>query len=120
MEFAAELYDLCSQDLKKLYPSLAQLVNITLYDVAPKILPMFDEKLASYALKVFKRDGIKVKTEHHIEELRAGLSGLLPGEDGGCFTLETKEEGEVGVGMCVWSTGRSLPFCVASVDFQQA
>lgn len=78
---------------------------------------MFDEKLASYALKVFKRDGIKVKTEHHIEELRAGLSGVVPGDDGGCFTLRTREEGEVGVGMCVWSTGRSLPLRIAFVDF---
>ena len=106
VEFAAELFDLCHDDLVKLYPSLLPYVNITIYDVAPKILPMFDTKLASYALELFKRDGIKVKTEHHIEELRTGLPGSSPdGNDVGCFTLKTKEDGETGIGMCVWSTG---------------
>jgi NADH dehydrogenase FAD-containing subunit len=81
-------------------------MNITIYDVAPKILPMFDSKLADYALNLFKRDGIKVKTQHNIEELRAGLPGKAREQgDGGCFTLKTKQEGEMGVGMCVWSTG---------------
>ena len=81
-------------------------MNITIYDVAPKILPMFDSKLADYALNLFKRDGIKVKTQHNIEELRAGLPGKACEQgDGGCFTLKTKQEGEMGVGMCVWSTG---------------
>lgn len=81
-------------------------VKITIYDVAPKILPMFDANLAEYAMHLFARDGISIKTEHHIQELRPGLPGWKPGQkDGGCFTLKTKEEGEIGVGMCVWSTG---------------
>jgi NADH dehydrogenase FAD-containing subunit len=77
------------------------------YDVASKILSMFDESLSNYALEAFRRDGISVKTEHHIEELRRGLPGASGLEDGAerCFTLKTKEEGEVGVGMTVWSTG---------------
>ena len=63
---------------------------------------MFDQNLAQYALKNFKRDGISVKTEHHIEELRPGLPGSEdPSNDGGCFTLRTKEDGEFGVGMCM-------------------
>ncbi|QSZ36459.1 hypothetical protein DSL72_006338 [Monilinia vaccinii-corymbosi] len=116
VEFAAELFDLCHEDLSTLYPSLTPHVNITIYDVAPKILPMFDKNLANYALEHFKRDGIHIKTEHHILGLRPGLplSGAA-GEDGGGsergFTLRLKEEGEVGVGMCVWSTGLMMnPF----------
>ena len=106
VEYAAELHDLCHEDLRKLYPSLIPHVNITIYDVAPKILPMFDTKLAEYALQLFKRDGIKVKTQHNIEGLQPGIPGKTRTQgDGGVFTLKTKQEGDIGVGMCVWSTG---------------
>ena len=106
VEFAAELHDLIHEDLKKVYPSLIPHVNITIYDVAPKILPMFDQKLAEYALKLFKRDGIQVKTEHNIVSLKPGMPGKDREQfDGGVFTLKTKQDGDVGVGICVWSTG---------------
>jgi NADH dehydrogenase FAD-containing subunit len=95
--------------MKKLYPSLISDVSITIYDVAPNILSMFDSSLANYALETFRRDGIKVKTSHHIEELRKGSPGSAE-ENGGCLTLKTKEEGEVGVGMCVWSTGQPFHY----------
>lgn len=103
------MHDLVHDDLSFLYPSLIPLVNITVYDVAPTILSMFDKSLANYALRTFAREGIRVKTEHHILELRAGFPGNAQGEtekmseEG--FTLTTKEDGEVGIGMCVWSTG---------------
>lgn len=70
---------------------------------------MFDSKLADYALNLFKRDGIRVQTQHNIESLHPGLPGKGRQQgDGGCFTLKTKQEGEMGIGMCVWSTGQSL------------
>ncbi|TGO23944.1 hypothetical protein BPAE_0116g00040 [Botrytis paeoniae] len=113
VEFAAELFDLCQEDLSTLYPSLTPFIKITIYDVAPKILPMFDKNLANYALEHFKRDGIEIKTERHILGLRRGLPKEGEnGEDAGKgFTLNLKEEGDVGVGMCVWSTGLMMnPF----------
>lgn len=116
MELAAELSDLIHEDLVKLYPGLEKFIRVSVYDVAPRVLSTFDESLGKYAMEVYKRVGIEIKTLHHVEELRPGL----PGEDsgrtnvwntGGCYTLKTKEEGEVGVGMCVWSTGNmSNPF----------
>lgn len=119
MEFAAELSDLIHQDLSRLYPELIPSINITVHDVAPKVLSMFDDKLADYAMKTFKRQHIAIKTNSHIEELRRGLPHTRR-EDGtigdvadtqGCFTLTTKEDGEMGVGMCVWSTGNMMnPF----------
>ncbi|TAQ87662.1 hypothetical protein B7494_g4002, partial [Chlorociboria aeruginascens] len=118
VEFAAELFDLCHEDLPKLYPDLVPHVKISIYDVAPKILPMFDASLANYALGLFRRDGIQIKTEHHIEELKPGLPGEGIGmNDGGCLTLKTKEDGEMGVGMCVWSTGLMMnPFIQKALD----
>ncbi|KAL5604460.1 hypothetical protein BROUX41_002429 [Berkeleyomyces rouxiae] len=104
IEFAAELHDLIHEDLLKLYPCLANLVNITVYDVAPKVLPMFDAALSSYALDLFKRQGIQVKTLHHMLGMRRDDG---PAEDGeGVIKLQIKEEPEeVGVGLVVWSTG---------------
>jgi NADH dehydrogenase FAD-containing subunit len=118
VEFAAELFDLCHEDLKRLYPTLVPHLNITIYDVAPKILPMFDKHLAEYALGLFNRDGIKVKTQHNIEELRPGLPGSSDiSQDAGCFTLKTKQDGEIGIGMCVWSTGLMMnPFIQHALD----
>ncbi|KAH8600981.1 pyridine nucleotide-disulfide oxidoreductase-domain-containing protein [Bisporella sp. PMI_857] len=118
VEYAAELHDLIHEDLRKVYPTLVPHVNITIYDVAQKILPMFDSKLAEYALKLFKRDGIKVKTQHNIESLQPGLPEKSREQgDGGVFTLKTKQEGDIGVGMVVWSTGLMMnPFIQRALD----
>ena len=117
MEFAAELNDLVSEDLVKLYPNLTPLVDITVYDVATTVLSMFDSKLGKYAMDTFCRDGINIKTSHHVQELRQGLPRPNGGtadnlaDSLGCYTLTTAEDGEVGVGFCVWSTGNMMnPF----------
>lgn len=107
IEFAAELHDLISEDLARIYPELIPFHKITVYDVSPKVLPMFDESLAKYAMDAFRREGITIKTSHHVEGLKRGAPGNSPDShaDYACYTLKVKEEGEVGVGMCVWSTG---------------
>ncbi|USP80120.1 hypothetical protein yc1106_07394 [Curvularia clavata] len=109
IEFSAELHDLINEDMKRLYPELIQYHKITVYDVAEKVLPMFDKKLADYAMQKFKREGIDIKTSHHVEELRAGApvetSNSEKVEASHLYTLKVKEQGEIGVGMCVWSTG---------------
>lgn len=79
---------------------------------------MFHASLTNYAMNLFHRDGIRIKTQHHITELRPGLPGSTnPEVDGGCFTLTTKQDGEMGVGMCVWSTGLMMnPFIQNALD----
>ncbi|KAH6888558.1 putative pyridine nucleotide-disulfide oxidoreductase [Thelonectria olida] len=97
IEFAAELHDLIHEDLKNMYPELQEHVAITIYDIAPKVLPMFDQNLASYATDMFHRKGIRVKTEHHLQRIR---------RDGDVLMMSIKEEPEeVGAGVVVWSTG---------------
>lgn len=97
VEFAAELNDLVRDDLSKLYPRLMDHVAITVYDIAPKVLPMFDKKLAAYATERFRRQGIRVKTQHHLTRIR---------REGSTLMLRIKEEPEeVGAGIVVWSTG---------------
>lgn len=105
IEYAAELHDLVKEDLSKIYPNLMEFVSITVYDVAPKVLPMFDKTLAQYAMDTFMREGISVKTQHHLTRIR-------PDNDcEGCLKLKIKEYGdeEIGAGIVVWSTGREQP-----------
>jgi NADH dehydrogenase FAD-containing subunit len=92
IEFAAELHDLLVDDMKKVYPDLVEKASITVYDVAPVILGMFDKRLQIYAQNVFKRHGIRVATNHHVLEVQKDA-------------VVTKEDGRVPVGMVVWSTG---------------
>ncbi|KAK4225523.1 putative external mitochondrial NADH-ubiquinone oxidoreductase 1 precursor [Podospora fimiseda] len=105
IEWAAELNDLIYDDLGKMYPHLLPFVKISVYDVAPKVLPMFDQALATYAMEHFARQGIEVKTEHHLERIRLADGRL--GQKHGGLGLKIKEYGdkEVGAGMVVWSTG---------------
>ena len=49
-EFAAELYDFLHSDIVAHYPNLAKLTRITVYDVAPSILGIFDKSLVKYAI----------------------------------------------------------------------
>ncbi|KAL5610745.1 hypothetical protein FOBRF1_006862 [Fusarium oxysporum] len=100
IEFAAELHDLIHDDLARVYPDLMPFVGITVYDIAPKILPMFDKKLSSYTIDTFRRQGIHIKTQHHLQSIR-------PDEDGkGGLKIKIQEyDDEVGAGIVVWSTG---------------
>ncbi|GAA5934539.1 uncharacterized protein JCM15063_004609 [Sporobolomyces koalae] len=92
VEFAGELSDFITSDLERAFPTLAPLARITIYDVAPGILGSFDKSLQEYAEKKFDREGIKVKGNHHVKEVK---------ED----HLVIEEEGRVDFGLLVWSTG---------------
>lgn len=113
METAAEIHDFINEDLSKIYPDLAKFSSITVYDVAPKVLGAFDDKLVEHATKHFGREGIEIKTSRNIESLTAGLPGLDPtgkAKRPGA-TLKLKDEGEIGTGLCIWSTGLMMnPF----------
>lgn len=76
-------------------------VQITVYDVAPKILPMFEKTLADYAMGMFKRQNITVKTDHSIQRIRPDPDGA----GGLCLKVKEYGDAEVGAGIVVWSTG---------------
>jgi NADH dehydrogenase FAD-containing subunit len=95
VEFSAELHDLIHDDLARSYPTLVPLVTISLYDVAPRILSMFDSSLAEYASNHFARQGIHVHTRRTVTRIEEG-------------TLHLKEEPPVKFGMLVWSTGLEM------------
>lgn len=119
IEFAGELSDIAREDLTRLYPDLAEHVNITVYDVADKILPMFDKKLAKYAVEHFDKEGVVIKTSHKIRELKRGFPRTAGADNlnedvkasGYTLSLHNGEQSEIGCGFVVWSTGlMSNPF----------
>jgi NADH dehydrogenase len=124
MEVAASLSDLIKDDISKLYQPLLKYIRITIYDVAPKVLPMFDASLADYAVKHYKRRNIEIKTSHQVEELRKGMPNDPEARDtqdkqvkGRVYTIRTKQEGDVGIGICIWSTGNQVnPFVKKALD----
>ncbi|USW56138.1 Putative FAD/NAD(P)-binding domain, FAD/NAD(P)-binding domain superfamily [Septoria linicola] len=115
IEFSGELSDIVRDDLSRLYPHLMEHVKVTVYDVADKILPMFDDKLSKYAQDRAVRQGTSIKTGHSIRELKrgfpkvAGAGGVDYHDDvkASGFTLGLKNgaDSEVGCGLVVWSTG---------------
>ncbi|KAI7616138.1 FAD/NAD(P)-binding domain-containing protein [Hortaea werneckii] len=122
IEWSAELHDIIKEDLSRFYPELAGKSQITVYDVAPTVLNMFDEKLSKYAMDTFRREGIAIKTSHHVQELRRGTPTHIEQqgevkEGATSYTLKLQEGGEIGVGMCVWSTGLMMnPFVEKALE----
>ncbi|KAL3480920.1 pyridine nucleotide-disulfide oxidoreductase-domain-containing protein [Aspergillus californicus] len=110
-ELAAALRDFIASDLIALYPALEGLPRISLFDVAPRVLSMFDESLSRYAKDTMKKEGIDVRTSHTIQDLRWGPPDADPPyemDPRTCLTLTTKEEGQIGIGLCVWVTGNAM------------
>ena len=89
-ELGGSLRDFIHGDMIRLYPSLAQLPKIIIYDVAPKVLSMFDDSLSQYAMDTMSKEGIVIKTSHHVQNLRWGPPNT-PGphemDPRGCLTL---------------------------------
>lgn len=96
VEFAAQLHDFVSEDLAKLYPTVRDLVKISVIEASENILTMFDKRITQFAVEKFRRDGIDVKT---------GFKVIKVSEKD--ITMTNRSTGEISVpyGMAVWSTG---------------
>ncbi|KAJ9690292.1 hypothetical protein PVL29_012776 [Vitis rotundifolia] len=97
VEFSAELHDFVNEDLVKLYPTVKDLVKITLLEAGDHILNMFDKRITAFAEEKFQRDGIDVKTGSMVVKVSDK-------------EISTKERGNGNItsipyGMAVWSTG---------------
>ena len=110
-ELAAAICDFIHEDIVKVYPKIREEIRVTLYDVAPRVLSMFDASLSKYAMEIMSREGVEVKTNHHITGLRWGepnKEAPCEMDPKACLTLTTKEQGDVGVGVCIWTTGNEM------------
>ncbi|KAK4438632.1 External alternative NAD(P)H-ubiquinone oxidoreductase B1, mitochondrial [Sesamum alatum] len=97
VEFAAELYDFVHEDLVKIYPSVKDLVSISVIQSGDHILNTFDERISTFAEQKFQRDGIEVLTGHRVLSVSDRM-----------INMKTKSTGQnisIPHGMVVWSTG---------------
>lgn len=103
VEFAAEMHDFLTEDLKEPYAGLIQDLRITLLEAGEHILNTFDAALSDYALRLFRRQRIEVRTRSLVRRIKAK-------------SIVLADRSEVPYGLVVWSTGigptgfvRSLP-----------
>ncbi|MCE1164199.1 MAG: FAD-dependent oxidoreductase [Bacteroidetes bacterium] len=94
VEFAAELHDFIEEDVKRKYRDLAGYVEIILIEARDSILATFDKKLSEYAMKIFRRQNIVLKTNSLVSEVDKEYIHL---KDGTSFKY----------GLLVWATGNT-------------
>ncbi|MFA7360200.1 MAG: FAD-dependent oxidoreductase [Candidatus Kapaibacterium sp.] len=94
VEFAAELHDFIEDDVKRKYKYLGDLVEIILIEAKESILASFDKELSEYAMKVFKRQNISLRTKSLVESVDKSNISL---NNGGKFKY----------GLLVWATGNT-------------
>ncbi|CAH9126781.1 unnamed protein product [Cuscuta epithymum] len=97
IEFAAELHDFVHEDLVKIYPSVKDLVRITIIQSGDHILNTFDERISTFAEKKFQRDGIEVLTGCRVVSVTDESLNMK--------IKSTGENVSVPHGIIVWSTG---------------
>lgn len=107
IEAAAELYDLWSEDMRHLFPHLDGKVNITIHDVAPKILTTFDARLSEYATESLEGKKIHLKTNSHIQRVEADA-------------IITKEDGRLPYGLLIWATGNKVNSMVEQLPVKKS
>jgi NADH:quinone reductase (non-electrogenic) len=98
------MHDFLVDDLRKVFPSLADEVRITMLEATGHILNTFDEELGAYTANHFRRQKIAVRTNAPVMKVDATRVYL-------------KDGAQLEYGLLVWSTGigptqliQSLPF----------
>ncbi len=94
VEFAAELHDFIEEDVKRKYQDLAEYVEIILIEARDSILASFDKKLSEYAMKIFRRQNIVLKTNSLVSGVGKEFITL---NDGTSFRY----------GLLVWAAGNT-------------
>jgi len=107
VETAAEIYDLCQEDIINYYPKLVrEEVSISVIQSREHILNTYNEAISNYAEDRFKRDNVNVITNARVKEIT---------KDGIVYTTKGEEkilaEHFVPANFVLWSTGIAMnPF----------
>lgn len=92
IELTAELDDLCKNEIKDLYPKVATYLNISIFDVADKILGAYDRTLYEYANQQLAQRNVKIRTKTQIKEV----------DDSNIYL---NDQAPIPYGMLTWATG---------------
>ncbi|MDW8466978.1 MAG: FAD-dependent oxidoreductase [Chloroherpetonaceae bacterium] len=107
VEFAAELSDFLSRELKAVFPHIIGDARITLLEAGNQILSTFDAKLRSYTMKVFARQNVEVRTNSFVRKVTPRSVVLASGE-------------ELCYGLLVWLTGNAPSPFVLQLPFEHS
>lgn len=98
VEFAAELRDFVTEDLRKIFPDeMIDKSTITLIDGLNKILNSYSDEISRYTENKFKREGINVVTNTFVAGVEEKMIYLKD--------AKTREVRSMDYGMCVWAAG---------------
>lgn len=101
VEFAAELFDMLSEDLHRSFPRLIRNeVSVHVIQSRGHILNTYDEALSIYAENKFAHDQVEVLTNSRVKEVLPDKI-IFTQKDSNGETI-TKE---IATGFCLWSTG---------------
>ncbi|KAJ2824940.1 hypothetical protein GGI24_003286 [Coemansia furcata] len=106
-EFAAELYDFLTEDLKHYFPKAVQkMVKVVIVQSQDHILNMMDSVISEFAEREFARHHMTVITNSRVQSIgETSLKYSTKHADG------SETEHEIPQGFVLWSTGLSLaPF----------
>lgn len=84
-------------------------INITCLEMATRILPMFDEELASYAVDYLKKNGIALKTGSKIKKIQS---------DGVVYDNQEGQENIAQASTIIWTVGVSGSDVVKDSGFE--
>lgn len=99
VEVAAELYDLCLNDLAKLYPNEIGDVRIKVVELMDHVLSTYDRAISRYTADVFKRNGIDLVLNSRVQSVSEDAVTTVD-KDGNITELP--------FGACVWATGIAM------------
>jgi NADH dehydrogenase FAD-containing subunit len=81
VEAAAEIDDLLRDEARRAFPRLAASARVVLVEASPRLLTGFDEALAAYTVRHFLREGIEVRVNTPVREIRTGGVRLADGSE---------------------------------------
>ncbi|KAL4428590.1 hypothetical protein ABPG77_008902 [Micractinium sp. CCAP 211/92] len=99
VEVAAELHDLITEDLVKLYPDEVKDVSIRVIELMDHVLSMYDRAIGEYTAQRFKRSGIELVLNSRVKAV---------GPETVTVVDKQNNEFEIPFGACVWATGVAM------------
>lgn len=112
VETAAEIYDLCQEDIINYYPKICRKdVSISVIQSRSHILNTYSEAISKYAEDKFDRDGVNLVTNARVASVHADkVVYTVRGKDG------RSTEQEIPANFVLWSTGIAMNPFVARVS----
>lgn len=109
IELAGALYD-ARKRLAKVAEVDPAAIQIKMIDASPRILPMFDDKMKDYAVKLMQKEQLTLQGQAAIKEIKPGA-----------VVYQTKDEQlhEETAGTIIWTTGVSGSPVMAASDLPQ-